>query len=183
MPTATSEWNSTCTVNLTNGSVKVFGLKEVSFRSKQDAKIVAAKEAVVWLRQQGKLLHPGIKRQRVDSNELPEGQTGLTQPVDAFAVQLPESVPQHMNRLIQSLGLNTPTYDIHPSTFSSGLGGVANGYWDIAATFDRRDIIRLPQLAGRIGEVEHVFGKAKAKEACSQKVVQILEEIISNTES
>lgn len=177
MPTPTNEWSSTCDLVLANGLPKSFGSKDVSFPSKQNAKATAAKEAVLWLREQHKFPLADVKRPKVDPNNLPAGQTGLTQALKAFEMEPNEKVTQHMNRLVQSLGLHTPAYDLQASNFSSAQRGPAQGYWDVAVTFDGRDVAQIPKLGGRIGEVKHVYGKTKAKEACSQKVVQLLEEI------
>lgn len=175
MPTPANQWSCTCTLAFADGLSKEFGTKDLSFPSKQGAKATAAKEAVLWLREQHKLPPAGVKRPKV----LAAGQTGLTQALNAFAMESTEKATQRMNSLVQRLDLHTPSYDIQASSSPSAQGGVATGYWDIAVIFDARDIEKIPRLGGRIGDVKHVFGKAKAKEACSQRVVQLLEEIQS----
>lgn len=179
MPTPTYEWSCTCDLFFADGLPKYFGLKEAGFPSKQGAKATAAKEAVLWLREQHKLPPAGVKQPKVDPNNLPAGQTGLTQAIKAFEMEPTEKVTRRMNRLTQSLGLqHSPTYDIQASSSSPSRQAISpNGYWDVAATFDSRDVARIPRLGDRIGELKHIYGKAKAKEACSQKVVQLLEEI------
>ena len=173
LPNATNQFTCSCTVTFGDGLPKVFDTSGRGFHSKQGAKATAAKEAVLWLREQHKLPPAGSKRSKV----LPACQTGLTQAMNAFAMEPTEKVTVRMNKLIQSLGLHAPTYDMQASSSSSEQGGLATGYWDIAVIFDARDVEKIPRLGGRSGEVKHVFGKAKAKEACSQRVVQLLEEI------
>ena len=142
--------------------------------TKQGAKATAAKEAVLWLRANGKLPEAGIKRQKVaDPQDLREGQTGLTQIMKSFGVESTTSIPQRVHERVKDLGLYTPTYDLKPSTTASGT--TSSGHWDVAAIFDERDIAVFPALAGRIGEAKNVHGKQKAKDACCEKVLQSLE--------
>lgn len=58
------------------------------------------------------------------------------------------------------------------------VNGVSGGsFWDAASIFRAVDVAREPTLAGPIGRVERVFGKNKAKEACSERVLPVLEAI------
>lgn len=96
--------------------------------------------------------------------------------LSGFGVEQTASLPQRMNEMIQALRLHTPSYDLKPSTTASGdIAGSA--LFDIAALFDERDIAQEPRLAGRVGESKRVLGQKKAKEACSQQVLELLERI------
>ena len=46
--------------------------------------------------------------------------------------------------------------------------------------FDARDVAADPRLAGRLGEVKGLFGKEKAKDACAEKVLELLRDIRSS---
>ena len=164
-----------CTLTIADRPSEPFG-SETLFLTKQGAKATAAKEAVLWLRDNGGLPAVGTKRRKtLDVSSLGDGNTGLTQILGSFGVEEKAPIGQRVHEKIVALGLHSPIYHLAPSTVSSGQAMPTTGFWDIAATFDERDVAAKPKLAGRIGEAKHVYGKQKAKEACYEKVLQLLE--------
>lgn len=168
-----------CTLTVDGGPAEPFG-SETLFPTKQGAKATAAKEAVLWLRESGKLPPAGTKRRKIlDPKDLHEGNTGLTQILGGLGMDSRTSLPQRVSEMAGSLGFRPPSYDFDPSTAASGQAVPTTGYWDVAVTFDNRDVAKESRLAGRIGEVKHIYGKGKAKNACCEKVIQLLESLAS----
>ncbi len=146
-----------CTVSLLGGPETPFGVNIGHFLTKSAAKSSAAKEAVLWLRAQGIIREPPVKR------PCPEFQhvTGLDK-------EELESAPiaVRLHNTVATMGFSQPRFDCHLS--KTKLGGVQVGVpiYDAAVAFLDRDVAKEPKLAGAIGRVEQVHGQKKAKEVC-----------------
>lgn len=140
-----------------------------NFLTKKDARAAAAKSAVSWLRDKGAMSDGVEKRLRRTPSADPN-------PVNApFSKSLPEQVRQ----LGMTLGLKLqPKWVLTPSTLPSGEP-IASGspFYDCHAEFDERDTIVEKRLRGAVGEVKHCLGQKKAKEACCELVIPVLEDI------
>ncbi|KAK3723235.1 hypothetical protein LTR37_001958 [Vermiconidia calcicola] len=178
-----------CSVSVAGGPLSPFGDKNL-FKTKQDARAAAAREAVLWLRSAGLLQQSSVKRQKADTpeNVRPTGQTGLTQAVadvdmGTEAAATPSttslSLPQQVHNLAVSLGFHQPQFRGYASNLSTHGEPVPDGlpFHDMEARFDERDIAREPKLAGPIGKVERVHGFRNTRNACCEKVLLVLEDI------
>ena len=173
-----------CTITIAGGPIFPFGADLGPFRSKQDAKVVAAKEAVLWLRGAG-LLQTPVKRQKPNTrpgHHLLSDRTGLTQAVGGFDIDTeksdsPSSLPQQVHNLVAALGFRQPRWDLQRSSTYSGEVPATGVLFDMAAHFNEEDVAAEPKLAGSIGKVERIYGKKNAKEECCKKVLPLLKEI------
>ena len=109
------------------------------------------------------------------------GNTGLTQVVNAFKMDAdsPASFRHLVHNLVAQLGFQQPRFDSQPvSSTSTGesLSG-ANVLFNVAAYFKEDDVAVEPRLKGAIGQVERIYGRKKAQEACCQKLQPLLEDI------
>ena len=174
-----------CAVTLPNYPLSPFGIDSELYSSKTLAKKAAARQAVLWLRDQGRLVPDATnigdagasKRQKQDVSApaAEPGTTGLTQvlhDVDVNAASK-KSLPQQVYELVASLGFSQPAFETRPSK-SFGQPGA---FVDMAARFQGRDVQREPRLAGSVGKVERVFGKKQAREMCCRELLRGLEEI------
>jgi len=171
-------------VRIAEGPLTLFGSETELYPSKPEAKKAAARDAVTWLRDQGKMATP-VKCQRTveDAPLLPE-QTGLTQLVADINVEAPDptSLPQRVHELVVSLGFSQPSFDSHPSLPPGGEFAKSSGaFVDMAANFSAKDVEKDPRLAGPIGKVEHVHGKKTAREMVCRELLPLLEEIKAST--
>ena len=173
-----------CTVTLPKGPPSALGTDNELYPSKSLAKKAAARQAVMWLRSQGRLLHEatnigGAAEQKRRKSDLDvatgPGHTGLTQALNEADVNAPTniSLPQQVNALIAAMGFSQPSWEMQPSK-SFGQPGA---FVDLAARFTERDVQREPRLAGSVGKVERVFGKKAAKDACCRELLRVLEDI------
>ena len=185
--TTTAPFLFGCTVQVSDGPLTAFGVDLGPFTTKREAKVMAAREAVLWLRGHGKLSEATTKRQKtenISSAASLAGSTGLTQAVGSVNMEAKGSVTsaaQRVHMLANTLGLHQPRYDMQPSQTTSGATIPGVSFCDVVAYFDDRNLKAYPMLAGAIGRVERVFGKQKAKEACCEKVLSVLEEIKRST--
>lgn len=176
-----------CTVSIA-GSETQIGADLGPLPSKKDAKAAAAREAVLFLRAQGKLPETPSKRQQTTSLPAPvlPGHTGLTQAVQHidFDGSPKTTLPQRVHLLTASLGFNTPRLVAKLSLSGTGEPIPGNSsFYDVALYFDERDTSAEPRLRGPIGQVERVHGKDKAREACYGQVLTLLEAIQSERSS
>lgn len=179
-------FSTTCTMTLRDRGGITFGDATRFYSSKKAAKVVAAKEAVVFLRQQGALpsapiaagIHTSLNISQnmssasmtasdlVDSLDpsytLPASQNGDSTDSDSNGV----SVTVQIINLCRILNLPQPQYKYLPSDNDTP------NFLDGAAYFPGE-----PDLRGPIGRVERVFGKKKAKEECAKRVLLVLEEL------
>ena len=147
-----------------------FSSGQSTFPTKKDAKSAAAQSAVIWLRIQGKLEETSEKKRRT-SNSAGEAQTQAGSNDSS-------SVAQRVHELTAALGFLQPRWETTPSTGSSGQTVNGTGaFIDMAAHFNERDVRHEPRLQGPIGQVRHCFGKQKAKQACCELVLPVLEAI------
>lgn len=139
------------------------------FSTKKDARSAAAKAAVLWLRSQGITIAAVEKRPRNESSA-----ESVTE--DAAG---PKSLPEQVHQLAATLGLKVqPRWVLKPSTLPSGQPIVSGSpFYDCHAEFDKRDMIVEERLRGAIGEAKHCLGRKKAKEACCELVIPVLEGI------
>lgn len=174
-----------CTVTIPDFSDTVFGADAGSFTQKAQAKKAAAMAAVLWLRSRGLL---AVKKRRILQPSRPsatfEGQfkptfEELFKPSSSLsssssatkpdASPSTENAAQQLHWLANSLGFFTPSYR---------LNALGDGWWQVSAHFDPRDVRAHPELA-EVGKIDRVFGKSRAKEQCAQIVVRLLEEMSS----
>ena len=117
------------------------------------------------------------KRRRRTSSEGSITGTGLTGIMEILPKE--KSLPEQVHQLGMTLGLKVqPKWAVRPSVLPSGQP-LDNGspFYDCHAEFDKRDTMVEECLRGRVGEVKHCLGQKKAKEACCERVLPILEEI------
>jgi hypothetical protein len=162
-----------CEIKLNGGPLQLFNAG--IFLRKQDAKAASAKLAVEWLRREGHL-EMRTMRPRTEPNLL---HTGPTQAIATVAMDKePPTKPmrfrQRVYELTASLGFQQPTCQPTLSVMHGVPGG---SFYDAESIFKAIDVEREPALAGPIGRVQHVHGKDNAKEACSERVLPVLEEI------
>lgn len=136
-----------------------FGSTTQLFVSKKAARSAAAKDAVLWLRQQGQI--PNL--------------TQLTTAESFIDLDPSLSPAEKVHTLIAALGLCTPRFHCTPTITASGEEIPGGSFWDVEATFDRRDVATHPCLGGAVGTVRGVFGKAKARSQCAEGVLGVLE--------
>lgn len=175
-----------CKVRIADGPLTPFGSDDDLYPSKQEAKRAAAREAVLWLRDQCKMPAALLfKRQRTEDTQSPlrPDQTGLTQVMND--VDLPTSdttpLPQRVHEAVAALGFSPPIWKTRPSMPPPGTvlqpeqsGGA---FVCMAVHFSDRDVESEPALAGTVVKVDNVFGKKKARELCCRELLHVLDQI------
>jgi hypothetical protein len=89
-------------------------------------------------------------------------------------------ITERLNQLVVALRLRSPRFVATPCTTPSettSLPGMA--VYQAVLYFDQHDSDRFPRLAGPIGWVNGIHGQKKAKEACYEQAVQLLEQLQS----
>ncbi|KAF1347521.1 hypothetical protein BDV97DRAFT_299353 [Delphinella strobiligena] len=165
-------FSTTCTMILPDRGDITFGDATSFYSSKKAAKVVAAKEVVVFLREQGALPSAPIAAASMTASDLvdslnpsytlPASQNGDSTDSDPNGV----SVTVQVINLCRILNLPQPHYKYDPSE------DMTSNFLDSAAYFPGE-----PDLRGPIGRVERVFGRKKAKEECAKRVLLVLEEL------
>ena len=141
-----------------------------TFSTKKDAQATAAKAAVLWLREQGKLEGPQEKRQKSSTNGGSEDVSMTNEPS--------KPVTQEVHELVAALGFMQPEWRIAPSAGSTEKAIEGTGsFIDMAAYFNDRDTVLEPRIQGPIGQVKNCFGRTRAKKACAERVLSLLLEI------
>ncbi|PWW75604.1 hypothetical protein C7212DRAFT_297524 [Tuber magnatum] len=132
----------------------VFGDKHRAFKNKKSAKIAAAKEAILWVREQAPPGTPVGGRTPKTAASGPEG-----------VIEIPEGTPtaQIVNLICPKLGFTSPEYIFHADPHAPGL-------YDVDAVIKRP---KGPRPA-KIGPIRSVFGKKKAREEISTCVLRWL---------
>ncbi|CUS15150.1 unnamed protein product [Tuber aestivum] len=132
----------------------VFGDKHRAFKNKKSAKIAAAKEAILWVREQAPPGTPVNGRTPKTAANGPEG-----------VIDIPEGTPtaQIVNLICPKLGFTSPEYIFHADPHAPGL-------YDVDAVIKRP---KGPRPA-KIGPIRSVFGKKKAREEISTCVLRWL---------
>ena len=173
-----------CSVRIADGPLTPFGSETELYPNKNEAKRAAAREAVEWLRGQN-LMRPPSKRPKIeDSSEpLPDlAQTGLTQAINDIDVDDADTVsfPQQVHKLAVALGFKYPTFTCQATTPPPGVPlqpHQSGTFVNMAVTFDSSDVQVEPRLAGAVVQVEHVYGRKKAREMCCRELLPVLERI------
>ena len=78
------------------------------------------------------------------------------------------------------LGFNQPTFVSQPTTPPPGVPiqpEQSGTFFNMAVTFDSRDVAVEPRLADTVVRVEHVYGKKKAREMCCRELLPLLTRI------
>ena len=160
-----------------------FGVTLGPFSSKGNAKIAAAKEAVTWLRDGGLLRDTSVKRVRLNSSDPldpPTTAPNVTPPAQSPVIDLEAEATMpattRLHHLAFSLGLLQPRFDCHPSP-RNPEDPPAVPFYDAATLFDPRDVASETRLAGPVGKVERVLGQKRAKTACYQRTIDVLEDL------
>lgn len=160
-----------------------FGSRTRAFPSKKAAKSHAAKEAVLWLRDQGHFTLTPDGTLVASASKQAKKAKGK----DAIVVEESgngggggggggsASFAAQVASLATRLGMQAPTYRFVPSAQAPSI-------YSGAAYFEEQCGARSvggadEQLDGPIGEVRNVFGKKNAKEECAKKVLEVLKEI------
>ncbi|KAI7216709.1 hypothetical protein KC333_g4679 [Hortaea werneckii] len=187
--TITTPIRFACTVRIEDMPETPLGSSTDLYQSKQEAKRAAAREAVLWLRSQGKMrpappsVNKRLKLDQPSAMELSAESTGLTQLVsDAdFNLGAKTTSAARLHELAAVLGFRPPIYESHPSVPppSKALDAheMNSAFVDMYVRFSDQDVQKDSRLAGPLGKVEHVHGRKTAKEQCCREAVRILEQI------
>jgi hypothetical protein len=176
-----------CSAQISQSPQTPFGMGTGPFSTKKDAKVAAAKEAVCWLRANNHMRQPPPKRIKVERDSPPvtlPDRTSLTQAVQDVDLNLHQKDSQpltsRLHDLVAVLRLRCPRFVATPCKTPSGAAAVPGmAVYQAALHFDEYDSKRIPRLAGPIGRVDGIYGQKKAKEACYEQAVQLLEQIQS----
>ncbi|GAB1726300.1 hypothetical protein NU195Hw_g4549t1 [Hortaea werneckii] len=187
--TITTPIRFACTVRIEEMPDTPLGSSTDFYQSKQEAKRAAAREAVLWLRSQGKMrpappsVNKRLKLEQPSAMELAPESTGLTQLVNDADLNSGAKTTSaaRLHELTAVLGFRPPIYESHPSVPPPGkpldaheINGV---FIDMHLRFSDQDVQKDSRLAGPLGKVEHVHGRKNAKEQCCREAVRILEQI------
>jgi len=174
------------TVEIGAGSKITFGANQPPAVCKKTAKKIAAAQAVLWLREMGKMpetspaKRPAKLQKATISSPAEPGSTGLSQVVDDMDLNAADEVStaQQVHDLSLSFGFQQPRFEIWP-TPDAGDFPFANGtrFLSTAAYYSDAVVAAEPRLGGPIGQVDMIYGKKKAKEQCCQRVLGVLESI------
>jgi len=152
----------------------VFGDKHRAFKNKKSAKIAAAKEAMLWIREQAPPGTPvGGRTPRTAANgpegviDIPEG-TPTAQIVNRLSpttltYSLMPSLTSQKKVICPKLGYTSPEYIFHADPHAPGM-------YDVDAVIKRP---KGPRPA-KIGPIRSVFGKKKAREEIATCVLRWL---------
>ncbi|KAF2681037.1 hypothetical protein K458DRAFT_310227 [Lentithecium fluviatile CBS 122367] len=149
-----------------------YGSKETYFSSKKEARQAAARCVVEHFKANRQWPDSysemgGIKKkQKVVQTHSPS-RVGSLSNANADATTRPGSpsggsYAQQVASLATQLGLNTPTWNITSAEKAPGFHSVTCSFTDGGA------------LEGPFGEVQHIFGKKKAKEECARLTLEVL---------
>ncbi|KAK5130193.1 hypothetical protein LTR08_002402 [Meristemomyces frigidus] len=179
--TATTPFRFQCSVRIADGPLTPFGSQTELYPNKNEAKRAAAREAVKWLRSQGRVAAP-FKRPRTGNSPpvlLDLGHTGLTQAVNDIDVDAADelTLSQQVHESVALLGFSLPTFDSRPTMPPPGAPIQSGHFVNMAVTFNIKDVALEPRLAGAVVQVEHVYGKKKARELCCRELLRVLEGI------
>jgi len=187
--TITTPIRFACTVRIEDMPGTPLGSSTDFYQSKQEAKRAAAREAVLWLRSQGKMrpappsVNKRLKLDQPSAMELSAESTGLTQLVsyDGLDPGAKTTSAARLHELAAVLGFRPPIYESHPSVPPPGktldAHEMNSAFVDMYVRFSNQDVQKDSRLAGPLGKVEHVHGRKTAKEQCCREAVRILEEI------
>ncbi|GAB1741056.1 hypothetical protein NU219Hw_g6306t1 [Hortaea werneckii] len=178
-----------CTVRIEDMPGTPLGSSTDFYQSKQEAKRAAAREAVLWLRSQGKMrsappsVNKRLKLDQPSAMELSPERTGLTQLVSDADLDTGAKTTSaaRFHELAAVLGFRPPIYESHPSVPPPGktldAHEINGAFIDMYVRFSEQDVQKDSRLAGPLGKVEHVHGRKNAKEQCCREAVRILQQI------
>ncbi|KAI7503878.1 hypothetical protein KC367_g1441 [Hortaea werneckii] len=187
--TITTPIRFACTVRIEDMPDTPLGSSTDFYQSKQEAKRAAAREAVLWLRSQGKMrpappsVNKRLKMEQPSAMESAPESTGLTQLVSNADLNTCAKTTSaaRLHELAAVLGFRPPIYESHPSVPPPGktldAHEINGAFVDMHVRFSEQDEQKDPRLAGPLGKVEHIHGRKNAKEQCCREAVRILEQI------
>ncbi|KAI9705998.1 MAG: hypothetical protein M1836_005404 [Candelina mexicana] len=161
-----------CEATITKRPDEPFGSRENAFPTKKAAKANAAKEAVLWLRQDGHLSAdgPSKKKRKIAGAILAESPAAVGRIANKETISNAQKVNGGFRQLLgpkeelSQRGLSPPEY-----RFTQDPPGFYTG----AAYFPRE-----PEIQGPIGEIRHTHGIKHAKDDCARQILLHLEGII-----
>jgi hypothetical protein len=156
-----SPLNYSCVLNIQARPLYDFGSEEEFFQTKVEAKRVATRSAVIWLRTMGLL-----------SESAEETRTVTTQQASEMTTE--KSAAQLVVDYSLQLGLSPPQFDIKPAGDLTG-----KHFYVCTANYLGGDSRRVPQLEGPLCQTSPVFGQKNAKKMCCEFLVVLLERVIS----
>ena len=160
-----------CVLNLQARPLYDFGSEEEFFQTKVEAKRVAARSAVTWLRTMGLLQESKVDnathRKSSDDSLAGLAQEVSTMPTEKSAAMV---VVGHSLRL----GLSQPQFDLRPAGDQTGPN-----FYVCTAHYSDRDSRRVPQLGGPLCPTSPVYGQKNAKKMCCEALVILLERVVS----
>ncbi|RMZ28622.1 hypothetical protein D0859_07313 [Hortaea werneckii] len=187
--TITTPIRFACTVRIEDMPDTPLGSSTDFYQSKQEAKRAAAREAVLWLRSQGKMrpappsVNKRLKMEQPSAMESAPESTGLTQLISNADLNTCAKTTSaaRLHELAAVLGFRPPIYESHPSVPPPGktldAHEINGAFVDMHVRFSEQDVQKDPRLAGPLGKVEHIHGRKNAKEQCCREAVRILEQI------
>lgn len=166
---STSPLQYSCTLGLEARPDYTFGSETTHYSSKAEAKRLAAKDAVIWLRAVGKLQDSveeiSAKRRKSIAGE---AHTGLTQ--QTSLVRIEQSPAQLVVSLSLQLRLSPPQFVFDP---------LEGNFYVCTARYLDQDVQKEPRLEGLLSRTPPVHGQKNAKKLCCQDLVLLLEGIVA----
>jgi hypothetical protein len=153
--------NFSCVLNIQARPLYDFGSEEEFFQTKVEAKRVAARSAVLWLRSTG-LLSEATEESRISPKQ------------EASDMNTEKSAAQLVVDLSLRLGLSQPQFDIKPAGDLAG-----KNFYICAALYLEVDSRRVPELGGPLCQTPPVFGQKNAKKMCCEALAVLLRRVVS----
>ena len=153
--------NFSCVLNIQARPLYDFGSEDEFFQTKVEAKRVATRSAVMWLRSVG-LLSEATEESRISPKQ------------EASDMHTEKSAAQLVVDLSLRLGLTQPLYDIKPAGDLAG-----KNFYICAALYLEGDTRRVPQLEGPLCQTPPVFGQKNAKKMCCEALAVLLKRVVS----
>lgn len=165
-----------CTLRIEARSDYAFGSEDRLTSSKAEAKRLAAREAVLWLRDAGLVKESSVtkqpsKRRKSVQDEHHGGSTRSITKLDPG-----QSPAQRVVEYSLQLGFTQPRYESAACTPPPG-SCVGSSFYTVAAHYSEQDIEREPRLKGPLCQTPAVFGQKRAKDMCSRALVDLLESL------
>lgn len=165
-----------CTLRIEARPDSTFGSEHRLVSSKAEAKRLAAKEAVLWLRDVGLLKESSgtkqsSKRRKSVQDEPDTGSSGAIAKLDT-----PQSPAQRVVEYSLRLGFTQPRYEAVHCTPPPG-SCVGSSFYTVSAHYTEQDVAREPRLRGPLCQTPAVFGQKSAKDMCCRALVDLLESL------
>jgi len=138
-----------CELTLPSHAGIIFGSRTRALPSKKAARNAAARDAVVWLREDKRI--PA-------TDEFISKSPNTSMRSDDVASPTENSYIQQVEKLCQMLGISSPRYDLKP---------LESDFYHCTAHFEN-----WPGIEPPICEVRNIFGKKSAKRECARAVVE-----------